>query len=186
MNDVDLICCMCQKYFSSKPITLPCGWAVCESHVISNECRLNCMVCEEAHEINLGNCIYSKNLGIKYLKYISQKNETYLIDQLDDFEKLKNDPYNYVYQYFESLINKIDQHREAVINSVNDYFFRIIDDIKQTRDNLKELAINNKSIKNLNTTEIKAELDKMNESINNQKNVVELEKTIKQQIENVS
>lgn len=105
-DDQDLKCVLCRKIFQSMPITLvPCGWVVCSHHLNSDQ--MNCFICSNGHELVKKNCITTKPIEIKYLKFR-------LENSTQDLEKFGSTP--------NQILNRIKLRKKKVIWFVEKHF----------------------------------------------------------------
>ena len=112
------------KYCSNlidNPITLPCGESVCIIHqneIIQNECKF----CDAKHHIENGfqvNRVLNDMLEmeinkIKFSpKYDACKEAIEEVkNNLNEIDQIKNDPENFLYEYFAEIKRKEDIRRE--------------------------------------------------------------------------
>jgi hypothetical protein len=138
----------CNKYLE-KPVTLPCGFTVCQEHVKSNIDDLEnenhtfeCDVCNDEHTV-------TKFLAINQMVSDLIENDVQLseeqIELKDNITKieailvdhLKDSPEEYVYDYFSNLRNQIDLHRDMSIQSIHKRSDEMIKQLNETEQRCK-------------------------------------------------
>lgn len=108
----DLRCVKCRNIFESIPITLaPCGWVVCSHHLDSNVKK--CIVCNSKHDLIKQNCLTTKSIEIKYIKYKLESSQI----EFSRFIQTKMSEKN-----MDQLIVTINQRRELAKSKIFDYF----------------------------------------------------------------
>jgi hypothetical protein len=132
---MDLICKVCKKEYQTTPVILPCGWTVCESHVNNNEI-VQCVFCSKSHFTSDGTQ-YSVNRSIEI--HLNQKKLKDGITRTDFkltyFKVLQSDPYsNYIFKYFDALINKITARENELVESIKNHFGSMVTKLKGIRD----------------------------------------------------
>jgi hypothetical protein len=117
----------CNKYFK-EPIALPCGDTICKEHLNNLDTTYKCPICDEEFIIpDEGFRINKKmNDAIKDNTHLTgqHKQVKYLLDQLermiDNFHKSNSaNPQLYIHEYFAAIRNKIDLHRDQMIESIH-------------------------------------------------------------------
>ncbi len=112
----------CKKCLKD-PITLPCGETICREHFHDQLATLKCQVCDKDHvkpKINMKmNSLINKNAHLTG----QHKQVKVLFDQLekeiDDFHRSNlGDQKLYIHEYFAYIRNKIDHHRDQMIESI--------------------------------------------------------------------
>ena len=133
----------CNKYLD-KPVTLPCGFTVCQEHIKSNvdyseqeNYTFKCQVCNDEHTV-------SKNLAINQSVSELIDNDIHLSEEQKElkaniknieailFDHLKNCPEEYIYDYFASVRNNIDLHREMSIQKIHKRSDELIKELNET------------------------------------------------------
>ena len=134
---MDFRCQICLLNFQSSPIVLTCGWTVCDTHLKSDELT-KCALCKKNHRIGDGKINpINKSVEIQLNKLELMESYVKISRRIIDLKQALRDPYDYIYQYFEKLIYKIDLRREETIESVKDHFNSIIERLIEERDRLK-------------------------------------------------
>jgi hypothetical protein len=143
MNEKSIYVCGLKdcKMFLDQPINLPCGFMVCKKH-IDNETNksFKCEFCNGEHSIPENGFIINKKLAdcIKSKLHLTgqHKEASDLFDDLDEMisglEKI--DPAEYVYDFFKSIRDRIDLHREIMINQINtksEQFIKILNELEK-------------------------------------------------------
>lgn len=106
------------------PITLvPCGWVVCSHHLSSDE--IKCFMCPNEHLIQKKNCISTKTIETKYLKYI--------MENLQNSNDLSQSNYD-------TILKKIQNRREIVKLLVDEYFDGIVNNVKKNKINCDSIG----------------------------------------------
>jgi hypothetical protein len=123
-----LKCVECQE-FLAEPVILPCGQLICSKHVNLEENKgFYCPVCKLNHSL------FAKNVcpfGFPRLKAVEKlisakidkcefsteyENAFRVCKQLEqalfDFDALRNDPYNHIYEVIRDVKNEVDVHVE--------------------------------------------------------------------------
>ena len=133
-------CSFCSKLLH-EPVFLPCGETMCKNH--SKEIsKKECQFCSENHTIPKSgftiNKIVMKQLESKLNTMninFSQFNDSKKILQdlnkgLREIESIKNDPANYIWEYFKELNRQVDIRRENIIQETERYSNELIQNIE--------------------------------------------------------
>jgi WD40 repeat protein len=117
----------CNKYLK-EPITLPCGETVCREHVNDTSATFKCPVCEQDFIIPEEGFKINKKINT-FINENSHLNGQHreLKDMFDKLERIIENfqksnlanPQLYIYDYFAAIRNKIDLHREKMIESIH-------------------------------------------------------------------
>ena len=153
----------CGKYLHL-PVTLPCGITICLEH-INQTTKFDCYNCKIQHTAidDFGFRINNKledlinnnshlNGKHKEVKELCDK----LHSKLNDINKSNlNDPESFVFDYFASLRNQIDLHRDQMIEEINKNSEKLLKQLKEfeneTKKNgnkIKRIQINDYAAKN--------------------------------------
>ena len=129
-----LNCDFCNEIYKSNPILLTCFWTICEEHLKNGE-LLKCRFCNQKHEYEP-----NKNVNIKVLTLLNKEKQTQEIIKLEQsVEELKtvfNDPEYYIDNYFREMIDKMQQRKEEILESIKEYFEDEIDKIEERKATL--------------------------------------------------
>ncbi|RNA03420.1 hypothetical protein BpHYR1_054507 [Brachionus plicatilis] len=191
--DEDLICFHCGKIFQSVPITLfPCGWVICSHHFGDLMKTFNCYMCSKNHPVNVDQCIKTKNLEFKYLKYKVNESLKKFEEEINELDQIKKDPVNYLDDVFVKLINKIDLQREMAKKQIDSYFDKLYGTINMTRKNFESAIDKNNEFKYFSTEKMSQDKDLFKEELSNMKDaknsylsIVDLRSKIKQKRESI-
>jgi hypothetical protein len=195
-----LTCEICQKYYLN-PVLLPCGNNLCNEHVKQkieeNDSNIyKCDFCNENHEV-LENGYFSNRILIEMINnkiHLDERTKIAkkVIEDLDtsnkEFDLMRKDPENFIYNYFSKEINKIDLRRETLISKINEISDEMINKIKLMQNDSKSNLIDKKqnlidSIK-FDFKKLSDEVLKWNEEIRNPKlDKTRLEEIIKESID---
>ena len=137
MNSQALICeftgC---KLILDNPVTMPCGNSICKHHLEqieqSDDTKYNCFFCLEQHEIPKNgfgvNIALMKMIQNFYeldpIRKIIIKSFNELNDSVNEYNSLDSDVY--IYDYFAEIRNKVDLHREELIEEITERSEKII------------------------------------------------------------
>ena len=142
--------CVCEleecKLFLETPISLPCGYTICQKHVEGCQKHYKCKNCKVKHEIpNTGFPI--NNFALKTIESCVHLNDTQkrIAESLDKLEKIikeheRLDSQVIVYDSFFNLRNQVDLHREELIEQINKRSDEIIKQLKEMEDNCRSNA----------------------------------------------
>ena len=129
----------CKKYFK-EPITLPCGDTVCKEHVNHLETSFKCPICtKEFIILEEGFCVNRKiNALIKENSHLTGQYKE-VKDMFDKLEKLigtfeksnSANPQLYIHEYFAAIRNKIDLHREQMLDSIQKRSEELLNKLKE-------------------------------------------------------
>ena len=189
-----LTCQLCNQTFSGTPIVLSCCDAtICRSHIknvtdtieVTNSTNPNtyeCELCLFSHDMNnkrfATNKVVEKLLKMKLdkLKFgeiFEKAGEE--CDQLEftlfDFENLKKDPENYIFEYVAGLKRVVDLRKEKIkleIESLSDVMIKKLETFeKECYENLKILSVQEKICEtNLLSEQSRAKLDEWTNNLN--------------------
>jgi predicted RNA-binding Zn-ribbon protein involved in translation (DUF1610 family) len=141
----------CEKYLK-EPITLPCGDMVCREHVSDTATSFKCPDCEEEFIVpEEGFRINRKvNAILKNNSHLTGKHREvkglfdHLEQLIDDFQKSNlAHPQLFIHEYFAAIENKIDLHRDQMIDSIHKRSEELLNKLKMIE---KECYENEKKI----------------------------------------
>ena len=158
----------CQVYLQN-PITLPCGFTICKEHVEGYKDKFVCLLCQQEHSVpskgfQINRIIMDIINSGGHLNEI-QKN---LYDDFRDLESIVN---NYdrlnsdvlIYDFFSNLRNKVDLHREQLIEKIHlksDEIIRQLsekeNEYKLNAQKLQKISLDN--LKNVDMVEINQQI----------------------------
>lgn len=171
-DPIDLKCVKCNKLFESLPITLvPCGWVVCSHHLDSDPVK--CFICQNEHYLSKASCIPTKNIEIKYLKFKLENSLKSLNKDLENFKLIQEDPRNYIHEFFDNVINKIDLQRETIKKSIDDYFGQMIDEIILEKNECQQNVA-----ENLEIDQVENDLKDLAKELNKENTLLELNRVV--------
>lgn len=156
-----LICKICNQIYD-EPIILPCGNFICSSHayIETTNNLFKCKICNIEHPIPTDGFSENKEINqlidmIKHYKVLyiedilSEKNKKAikLCNQLDELikksEKLSNDPYLFIYDYFSKNKSDLDLNREEFIERINENYYELLNEKEDELSKLKsDLKLN--------------------------------------------
>jgi hypothetical protein len=163
----------CNKCFK-EPITLPCGDTVCKEHINSHDTTFTCQICakefiipEEGFSINRKiNAFIRKNSHLT-----GQQRE--VKDLFDKLERMINNftksnsanPQLYIHEYFAAIRNKIDLHRDQMIDSIQKRSEELLNKLKDVEQECyqNEKKLEKTNFKEQNEDEMKNVFEKLRE-----------------------
>ncbi len=162
----DLFNCKICEDVLVDPIILPCGETVCKAHTeeISKDKCMFCSGTQMAPKEGFLENMFAKNLlENKIHLNFSQFDEYNKIFQdlnrnLKEIELIRNDPVNYIAEYFGELTRQVDLRRETLIEDIHKYS----DELVQNIEKLKQDCV----AKSKETTKITVELETIKVKIN--------------------
>ena len=160
-NKISFVCELNEcKLFLENPITLPCGSTICQYHVDEkneNDNIFKCSICHQDHLIQTDNFTITNNQHLyeiietgSYLKDIHKK----INSSLEKFSSILNEhdllnADEIIYNYMANIRNKVDLHREQMIEKINLKSDQILIELKEQEELLK---LNAKKVKKSNLT----------------------------------
>ncbi len=164
-----LLNCKICKDVLVDPVLLPCGETICKAHtdMIS---KGKCASCTGTHTVPkegfLENRILKDQLDYEInkinLNYSQFKSNSKIIQDLNEKLKeivaIRNDPANYIHEYFDELTRQVDLRRETLIEDIHKYS----DELVQNIEKLKQDCV----AKSKETTKITVELETIKVKIN--------------------
>jgi WD40 repeat protein len=141
-NNSEYICAFvgCNKYLK-EPITLSCGETICKQHVNCNESTCICPVCKNEFKIPEDGFRINQDINIRMTENSHLKGQHRQVkDMFDQLENVIEDFYKknlahpqvYIHEYFSSIRNKIDLHRDQMIESIHKRSEEILGKLKKT------------------------------------------------------
>ncbi len=138
------------RIFLENPVTLPCGFTICQEHLKYSDqtenVQIKCETCNEEHEIPVKFLVINKRLCnmLNTGNHLSEKQkelkaklvqlETILLDH----EKSKlSRPEEYIYDYFAEIRNKIDLHREESMQEIQKQSDALLKELNDLEDKCK-------------------------------------------------
>jgi hypothetical protein len=109
-----LLACDHCKQLLEKPLIVPCGFTVCEKHIVDESLTFSpCLFCKENHTLPLKH-------NIKFAELIDKLNEalraeTAVKQELASYKSLKQQPDVYFEEYFKTVKNEIEMKRERIL-----------------------------------------------------------------------
>ena len=163
-------CQYCSKLFA-KPITLPCGITICESH-LEKVLRRKCSFCKETHTAPRNGFSVNKVLeqmlqlelqSFQTSKTFKQCKESVeqTVSTFDQIESLKSDPNKYIKSQFDELRETVDLRKRQLQKSIDTYSNEVIRAINESEKNCIDLASKVQKIPNDSTDKIKTELSEL-------------------------
>ena len=146
-------CDYCDQIFE-EPIILPCGNKICKkdlSELLISEQKLKCVFCNEEHkepvegfplDQHLQNLL---DLNINQLEFgpiynSGKRHLKKLIEKFKEVDLIRNDPQNYIYNYFSDLRIQVELRREEMKNKIDDYSNEIIESIDKFEKECRETS----------------------------------------------
>ena len=141
-----LTCSYCFKIFKD-PILLPCDDSICREHLKENDVvkqnKIKCKTCNEVFQIKDNE--FKSNEALKNLKeshsYLSgeelglkQELESSIrqfFEFYDEFQQNRTNLDMDVYNHFDEIRFKIDEHRERTKEKIDDIALEMIDKVKK-------------------------------------------------------
>jgi len=165
-------CEICQEILK-EPIILPCGKTICKAH--SEEISKDkCILCNKTHKIpedgflinELVQNIIENKLHTLDLNFDQFKNSREIIENLNkrlkEIEAIRNDPDNFIAEYFYELNRQVDLRREKLFQEIQQYS----DELIQKIDVLRQECLNNSKNTKIKMTEeideCKSKIEKLN------------------------
>ena len=174
-------CNLCNELLE-RPIILPCGETICEKDLrtlYNNAEMFQCTLCDEEHQQPKRGFPSNRNvqkmldlqvnqidLSKNHPKYDECKKMFREIEKyLKESDLIGKDPENFVFGYFEKILNQVDIQREKLIEEINLYSEKTIETIKKgCRDCLS--GYNKMNLISADYETMKENLKKMNQEIN--------------------
>lgn len=124
---MDLKCVKCSNIFESMPITLfPCGWVVCSHHLESTQTK--CFVCPNQHDLIRSNCISTKTIEMKYIRYRLENS----LNQIKQFAtKLHSDTIST--ENVDEIVDQIQHQRFKAIELLDLHFYKLLAQVQEAK-----------------------------------------------------
>jgi WD40 repeat protein len=160
----------CAKYLK-EPITLPCGDIVCREHVDGRATSFECPICdnefiipEEGFKINIKmSSLINKNSHLTGQHKQAKEIFDQLEKEIEDFQKSNlAHPQLYIHDYFSSIRNKIDLHREQMIESIHKRSEKLLNKLKLIEE---ECNRNEEKIEKIDFEANKVKLNELSEKL---------------------
>jgi hypothetical protein len=165
--------CICElnecKVNLKNPVTLPCGFTICIEHVENYTDKFNCFLCDQEHFVpqkgfQLNRIIMDIVKSGEYLNESQNKlhdDFRELESIINNYEKLNSDVL--IYDFFSKLRNKVDLHREVLLEKIHDRSDQIIKQLSQKEAEYKQNAqripkISFEELKNVDMLELNQNL----------------------------
>ncbi len=132
-------CKICSNILE-KPIVLPCGQTVCQSHSVEIS-SINFIFCSKLHPMQengfplnqMVQCMLENNLHTLKINSNKLNQSKKKIEDLNncfrEIELLNKDPEYYIYDYFNELKRQVDLKREFLIETVQNHSNNLIETI---------------------------------------------------------
>lgn len=152
-----VVCNLCKAKFEN-PVILPCGETICKKHLAEdesfNKTKFICIFCNEEHKVPEKSKCFPANKAIEKLLEMNldkldlgkahrnaKLSYNNLNTKLDALVHLQNDPVFYINEYFADVINKIDLTREQVLLKINDFYDKMVNDLKNSQSVCEKSAL---------------------------------------------
>jgi hypothetical protein len=113
---------------------LPCGWTVCDRHIRNND-LVNCPGCHANHSQHKEHRYpVNKTIDLQLKLYETNENLNRAFVKFADFKNAYNDPFGYINQFFEQLIELTFKREDEVIESVHAHFESVRDHVNERRN----------------------------------------------------
>jgi len=172
-------CKLCKEILKY-PVALPCGETICKEHVEEIGSQ-KCSLCGDLHQIPEGG--FMVNQIVQNMLEAQLNTLAYNFDQFNDSKKLidnlnrslkeiegiRNDPENFISEYFCELNRQVDLRRDELFVEIQEYSDELIENINVLRQECLINCENTKTGKtetNKTIDECKASLDKLNSMFN--------------------
>jgi len=119
------------------PVILPCGYSLCQQHLADYDDQIICFFCKCEHQKPPNG--FTINIAINRMieSYIEsnqfRKETKEAYDRLNrtiyEYDTIDNE--KYLHDYFEQIRNRVDLHREEMINEINEKSDEIIKKLKE-------------------------------------------------------
>lgn len=164
--DPDLKCIKCNQVFQSLPITLaPCGWVVCSHHIDSDQ--MTCLICNN-HTLEKKNCITTKNIELKYMRYELENSIKNLSKDVENFKQIKNNPNGFINEHFVDIKNKIEIQRAKVKKLVDEHFDQMYNYVSKMQSECKNKALDNLNLDKFNIYDLEKKVKELENDIKNE------------------
>jgi WD40 repeat protein len=178
----------CNKYFK-EPITLPCGDMICKEHLNYPGTTFKCTICDEELKIPVEGLRINKKINalmIDNSHLTEQQREVKdLFDQLErlieNFHKSNlAHPQLYIHEYFSAIRNKIDLHRDQMIDSIHKRSEELLNKLKEMEQECyqNEARLEKTDYKEKNKDEMNKVLEKLREVDIKDDELIEMNDTI--------
>jgi hypothetical protein len=166
-------CKFCDKILEN-PIILPCQETICEKDTYEN---LNCKFCFNEHikpengfpedktmKMLIDLQINKIDFGKIFPRYDICKEKLHLLNsEIKQLESLETSPNDYIYDYFEKIINQVDLKREELKETIDSYSDQLIKEIKTAQLECENIENKTKQITE-DLKVIKATLNELNQN----------------------
>ena len=158
--------CVCDfdecKLYLENPIALSCGSTICKEHIdnYDYEHTFKCLICDEEHTVPENGYQINKTL-LKIINSGLHLNEIQR-STIESFKKLDSilnqynsiDSETMIYDYFFNIRNKVDLHRERLIEEINERSNDIINELNMLEKECKLNAAKLNKISNLKSIDL--------------------------------
>jgi hypothetical protein len=199
-------CGYCQKQFE-EPVIVPCLETICRKDLISllnGQNSFQCPFCNNEHKKPIDDFhidrrtqkmmdleINKLNFEDNISNFAKCKNElSFINEKIADIDKILNDPNNYIYEYFEQIINQVDSQREYLKQAIDIHSEEMINNIKQIRKDHKifeekdEIISQDLNLYKESLSQLKQEFDVININETKIKEILESSEKLKIQTVN--
>jgi len=177
LNEIQslFICPICKTTLQD-PVALACGNTICKQHCeefIKEECQF----CKKNHIMPVDGFAVNKfakqllelkvdRINMSFPQYEDYKKTLDDLNKgLKEVETLINDPESYLSDYFGEITRQVDLRRETVIEDIHDYSNKIIQNIKNMKEECLEKSKTSLKLKE-NIQIIKDKLKILNDMFN--------------------
>ena len=125
------------------PVTLLCGNTLCRQHLDEFEIKFKCPFCHKQHSVPEDGFFVNESIEQEIERFyqsdpLRKKVKESLIklnDIIYDYEKI--DPECYVFDYIGEIVNRIDLHREELIEEIAKIIEKIIMSLNMKKEEYK-------------------------------------------------
>jgi WD40 repeat protein len=156
----------CKKYLRD-PISLPCGETICKLHIDDTSTSFKCPVCDEDHikpQVNMKmNSVLNKNLHLTGQHKQVKESFDKLEKEINDFQKSNlAHPQLYIHDFFSEIRNKIDLHRDQMIENIQQRSEKLLNRLKLIE---QECYRNEAKLEKIDYEAKKVELNELSEKL---------------------
>jgi hypothetical protein len=113
---IELKCKICDKFYETTPIVLPCGITVCDYHLKNGQLKDECVSCYGSHAIDT-DYIILREVEMKMKENSLMQRLYQLKTNLNDFKTIKESPFNYMLNFYSKIKNEISMGVELAIRN---------------------------------------------------------------------
>jgi hypothetical protein len=116
-------------------MVLPCGWTLCETHLLNEKFIKKCSQCDKCHKYEKNESKFTVNRSVlNFILYEKQKEKrNKILKKIQNFKEISKSPRQYILNLFDSLIVDVKERKNKSVSRLEKHFDSLIDCLYEIR-----------------------------------------------------